>query len=318
MGYSLHSISPNSSLVHELCLDALQKVIPTKTIELALSESGLHTKRKRKLTLITTVLLVILMTIYTQRSLSHVLEKLLQGLRFIWPTDTLTAPSAAAFSYRRYQLGARPLARLFHLICHPFASPDTKGAFLFGLRLLAIDGTGINVPDTPENAAAFGYPITRFGVGAFPLVQALYLIECGTHAIVDVGFWPWYHSERRGAYRLLRSIGPGMLLLWDRGFHDAALLDAVVKRGAQVLGRLPAHVKPHRVRSLPDGSYLARLPLPPTAQRQTRSLLVRVIVSTFSDPARPGFGETHRLITTLRSHTAAPALELVCAYHERL
>ena len=39
-------------------------------------------------------------------------------------------------------------------------SPDghapNPGAFRFGLRLMAIDGTVEDLPDTPENAAVFG------------------------------------------------------------------------------------------------------------------------------------------------------------------
>jgi len=44
---------------------------------------------------------------------------------------------------------------------------------------------------------------------------------------------------------------------------------------------------------------------------------VRIIEYTINDPALPGYGEKHRLITTLLDHEACPDLELVCAYHER-
>jgi hypothetical protein len=44
-----------------------------------------------------------------------------------------------------------------------------------------------------------------------------------------------------------------MLVLWDRGLHEYDLLAAVRQRGAHVLGRLPAHVKPERGGALPDG-----------------------------------------------------------------
>jgi hypothetical protein len=317
MGYSLRLLAPTRSACQELTLDALQEIIPTETITAALHDTGVHAKRTRKFTLVAVVLVVILMNIYTTRSLAHVLEKLYQGLRFIWPDDDLDTPSAPAFSYRRYQLGARPLVRLFHTICRPFATPRTPGAFLFGLRLMAIDGTTKIVPDSPENTRAFGHHPNMYGESAYPLIQAIYLIECGTHAIIDAGFWPCNHGERDGGYRLLRSITEGMLLLWDRGYHDAAFIDAALQCGAEVLGRLPATLKPRRVRSLPDGSYLARIPIPATKDHKPRSILVRVVVYTITDPLRPGYGETHRLITTLRSHTTAPALEIVCAYHER-
>ncbi len=46
-------------------------------------------------------------------------------------------------------------------------------------------------------------------------------------------------------------------------------------------------------------------------------MLVRIIEYTFTDPALPGYGEVHRLITTLLDPKTRPALELVCAYHKR-
>jgi hypothetical protein len=44
---------------------------------------------------------------------------------------------------------------------------------------------------------------------------------------------------------------------------------------------------------------------------------VRLITYTISNPTRPGFGELHRLLTTLLNPRLAPALDLACAYHER-
>jgi hypothetical protein len=60
--------------------------------------------------------------------------------------------------------------------------------------------------------------------------------------------------------------------------------------------------------------------LTPSAYRRRKGglrLLVRVVQYTIKDPALPGYGETHRLITTLLDATHYPALDLACAYHER-
>jgi len=108
-------------------------------------------------------------------------------------------PTASAITYRRYQLGARPLGALFHQVCQPIATPQTQGAFLFGLRLMAIDGTVEDGPDTPANAAAFGRHTSDRGASAFPQVQCVYLAECGTHCVVDAGVWPCHTSERWAA-----------------------------------------------------------------------------------------------------------------------
>jgi hypothetical protein len=90
---------------------------------------------------------------------------------------------------------------------------NTPGAFLWCWRLMAIDGTVEDVPDTLENAQAFGRHHSDRGASAFPQVQAVYLVECGTHAIIDAGFWPCHTSERVGGWRLLRSLTPEMLLM---------------------------------------------------------------------------------------------------------
>src|SRR5262245_42231006 len=109
-----------------------------------------------------------------------------------------------------------------------------------------------------------------------------------------------------------------MLLMWDRGFHDFDMVVAARQRGAHVLGRLPAHVQPLPLRTLVDGSVLAYLlPSDPGRRQRGERHLVRVITYTITDPNLPGYGEEHRLITTVLNPRLAPAHDLACAYHER-
>jgi hypothetical protein len=146
----------------------------------------------------------------------------------------------------------------------------------------------------------------------------VYLVECGTHVVVDAGFWPCHTSERVGGFRLLRSTRRGMLVMWDRGFHEFDMVVATRRRGAHVLSRLPAHVKPQPLRTLPDGSVLANLlPAEDARRRRGERILVRVITYTITDPTLPGYGEEHRVITTLLNPRLAPAHAGACAYHER-
>ena len=58
---------------------------------------------------------------------------------------------------------------------------------------------------------------------------------------------------------LVRSVGPGMLVLVDRGLHEYDLVAGVRQRAAHLLSRLPAHVAPTPVHMLPGGTTLARL-----------------------------------------------------------
>ena len=198
MRYRLREIVAESKFCKELGVEAISRVLPKETIAAALEAEGLHTMRVRKMDLLVTILVVVGMNIYSHLSMGHVVQKIARGLRFIWPDPTYAVIRDSAFSYRRYQLGAQVMVRLFHQVCRPIATLETKGAFRFGLRLMAIDGTVENVPDTVANEAVFGRHSNGRAPAAFPQTQCVYLAECGTHVIVDAGCWPCHTSERVG------------------------------------------------------------------------------------------------------------------------
>lgn len=71
-------------------------------------------------------------------------------------------------------------------VVRPLATAQTPGALIGGLRVVAVDGTVLDVPDSVANARVFGYPGTRPGSrAAFPKVRLVVLIEAGTHLIFD-------------------------------------------------------------------------------------------------------------------------------------
>jgi hypothetical protein len=318
MGYRIRQIEPDSQFCDEVTVEVITDHVPIETIEEVIEKCKVRETRKRKLPAVLVVLLCIGMNLLCQMSLHYVLVKLVQGWRLLHAVGVDEVAVKSSISEARYKLGAKPLELLFKRICRPLATPDTPGAFVFGLRLVALDGTTETLPDTPENSRYFGRAKGDRGDSAFPQTQGVYLCECGTHAIFDAGFWPYAVSERVGGFRLLRSVEADMLVMWDRGFHDFDMFLGVIEREAQVLSRLPAHVKPERVLNLPDGSWLAHI-TPSTYQRRKTGerLLVRIIEYKLDDPNRPGYGEHHRLITTLLHPDLYPVLDLVCLYHER-
>ncbi|SCG02774.1 hypothetical protein GA0115256_14655, partial [Streptomyces sp. DconLS] len=58
------------------------------------------------------------------------------------------------------RLGPEPLRALFGRVCRPVADARTQGAWYRRWRLVAVDGTVFDVPDTAENARFFGRPGT--------------------------------------------------------------------------------------------------------------------------------------------------------------
>lgn len=292
-------------------MEILVAAVPAAAVEDAVTACGARERRVRKVPACLTVLLCLAMNWYAADSVWYVFFRLARAGRWALPV------SKAALCRARYRLGPRPVVALFRRVCRPLATPATPGAFLFGLRLMAVDTAVVDVPDTAANDRAFGRPAVGRGASAWPQVHLAALEECGTHAICDAGVWPCGADPHQTARRLLRSVGPGILLLYDRGLHSLGLVSAVLGRGAHVLGRLPALVHPRLVGVLADGTQLVRLRPFAGQRRRAREITLRLIRYTLDDPARPGHQLEHRLVTSLLDPTTAPAVELAVAYHAR-
>lgn len=314
----LRPAAPCAKLSDTHVLQVVTTAIPPATLSAVIRELNVGEQRCRKLPAALVLLLPVAMHLFPRESLPRVLLRAVQGLRLLWPTPALEPATASAICQARTKLGVRAVAALYHRCAHLLTTAQTPGAFRFGLRLMALDGTLENVPDTPANRRYFGGPSNQHGLASYPQARGVYLAECGSHAIIDAGFWPYHVGERTGAWRLLRSVQPGMLLLWDQGFHSAALVAAVVARGAHLLERVPLAVRLPVEQRLADGSYLSHLSTGKDWQRTRHpGPCVRVLEYTFVDPHRSGCGERHRLLTTLLDPDATPAVELILTYHER-
>lgn len=181
---------------------------------------------------------------------------------------------------------------------------------------MALDGTVFDVPDTETNARVFGYPGSRPGTNpAFPKARLTFLVEAGTHLITDIFCCPYRIGERKGALKLLRSVGEGMLLMWDRGLHSIKIVHAAIKQKCHILGRVPSHVKFEFVKAFPDGSYLSWLaPDEKSKKKGATKIPVRVIEYIIE---ADGVEKVYGLVTDLMDISLFPALLLAAEYHQR-
>src|SRR5262249_10984516 len=192
------------------------------------------------------------------------------------------------------------------------------GAFYKGMRLMAVDGFVLDLPDTPDNERAFGRPKSGRTAGAFPQARVLALCEAGSH-----DFWRWSvkpcrRGEARMAPYLLGQLEAGMLLAWDRNFLSYNNVKQVLSRRAHLLARIRSSLIFEPTQELPDGSYLAKLYRTPADRKKDQGgVVVRVIQYTLNDPSRPSKERAHRLLTTLLGAEPYPAVELVELYHQR-
>ncbi|MHB8301004.1 MAG: IS4 family transposase, partial [Dermatophilaceae bacterium] len=204
----------------------------------------------------------------------------------------------AAISHARDRLGPEPMALLFKRVAGPLGVKDTPGCWLAGRRLVAIDGTCLDLADTPANDAYFGRPGVMKGErSAFPQARVVALAECGTHAMFDAVIGPYTTSEAALSVELLGRLAPGMLALADRGFYSFNAWENARGTGADLLWRVKDNLILEPVKELPDGSWLAEVCDSVADHRRRRPVRVRVVSYTIEDGRDPT--GPYRLITTL-------------------
>ena len=295
----------------------LTKVFPAEVVDAVITECDRTEKRRRSLPARSMVYFAMGMALHSEGSYEDVLAMISDGLAWAHRDERSgKLANKAAISHARDRLGPEPMALLFSRVAVPLASADTPGCWLVGRRLVAIDGTCLDLPDTPANDAHFGRPGVMKGErSAFPQARVVALAECGTHAIFDAVISPYTTSENAASAQLLGRLEPGMLCLADRGFYSFKAWENARGTGADLLWRVKDNLKLDPVQDLPDGSWTADVFDSVADQARRRPVRVRVVGYTIEDGRDPS--GPYRLITTLLDQDEAPATQLAAAYAQR-
>jgi hypothetical protein len=290
-------------------LRALKRIIPKKTVQAILRKTRSRQRYCKRLPGWFMVWFLVTMGLYFRDDYCQV---------YRWMQGKGHAPGRSTICMARQSLGIAPM-RLLHLeIVQLLAQLDTPGAFYRGMRLMAIDGFVLDLPDRPDLARVFGRPKGGRAPGAFPQARVLGLCEIGTHVIWRHLIKPIRCGEVTMADTLLRYLQKDMLLLWDRGFLSYANLAQVSERQGHLLARIKSNLIFKPLRTFADGSYLSKMYSSSWNRAHDRNgITVRIMKYTFNDPGRPGSGVEHRLLTTLLHPTKDPAKTLIELYHQR-
>lgn len=291
-------------------LGVLAEHLPSESIQAALAKAGVSNKRERLLPMDLAALYVVALCLYRDVAYEEVLRCLMEGLRWLGKEPPEIATKGAV-TQARAKLGVDAMRFLFEGIASPMATQDTKGAWYRNWRTVACDGTTLQVPDSKENAKAFGYAGGHEHV-SFPLIRCACIFETGTHAAFAAAMRPYASSEIEMVQSLTGSLKEGMLLLADRGFASYDLWKQASATGADLLFRINSTWNLPKVKALPDGSWLSELPAPAPRRKKEAPVIVRVIQYRLE-----GKEEIFRLITTILEPQKAPAIELARLYHER-
>ncbi|MFF3460783.1 IS4 family transposase [Streptomyces sp. NPDC002730] len=275
-----------------------------------MGEAGRTEKRRRLLSARFTVYFVLAMCLFPQADY-------LEVLRLVKASEPGLRPWAgvnkSSLSRARQRLGWPVMRELFRAVARPLGSSTES---FRGMRVLAMDGTLLAVPDSAGNRETFGKSGSSRSPMGYPQARVVAVAECSSHAVLDAVIGGFKDSERIVSDDLEAHIGAGTLLLADRGLWGLARWHRLRAQGAHLLWRIERR-KARRVEDvLPDGSYLARI----EANKHSKAsgtvkappALVRVIEYRVD-----GQADVVRLITSLVDHEQYPAAELAALYARR-
>ena len=295
----------------------LMKIFPADVVDAVIAECGRTEQRRRSLPARSMAYFAMGMALHSEGSYEDVLALISDGIAWAHRDEgSGRLANKAAISHARDRLGSEPMALLFDRVAAPLADADTPGCWLAERRLVAIDGTCLDLPDTPANDGHFGRPGVMKGErSAFPQARVVALAECGTHAMFEAVIGPYTTSENALSTELLTRLCPGMLCLADRGFYSFNAWRTASATGADLLWRVKDNLRLEVVEDLHDGSWLADVFDSVTDRRRQHPLRVRVIEYTIEDGREPS--GPYRLLTTILDPGQAPAAELAGAYAQR-
>ena len=294
----------------------LTRVFPPGVVDEVIAGCGRTELRHRSLPARVMAYFAIGMALHSEGSYEDVLSLLTDGLSWVSDVEPMKLPSKSAIFQARTRLGSGPVRALFERVAAPLAVPGAPGAWLAGRRLVAIDGTCLDVADTADNAVFFGRPgVNKGEQAAFPQARVVGLVECGTHAIFDAVIGPYSTGEVSLSRELVGRLQAGMLCFADRGFYGFSLWEQAQATGADLLWRMRSSQRLDPIEVLADGSYLSRVFEVRNFKRRGAGLVVRVIDYTIDDGRDND--NVYQLITTILDPAVATATDLALAYSQR-
>lgn len=301
-----------------LSTSLLACVFAPERVHEALNAHDRNSRRIRRFPAVAGVYYTMALSLYPHAAYEAVFSATAQGLAWGAGAAQPAPVSKSSISALRSRIGWEPLRDLMRTCCLPLADPLLQPqAFYSGLRLVAMDGTRIELADEVDIELAFGRPGSRTGVAGYPQAKAVVLAECHTHAVLAAELGPYRGDEWELCKTLLGALEPGMLCLADRGFNGFLHWQQALATGAHLLWRVAEHRLLPVKQMLPDGSYLSEIK-PSPADRQEAGvdgLTVRVIEYSLAGVADSA--PRYRLITSLLDQQQAPGKELAAVYHER-
>lgn len=261
-----------------------------------------------------------------QKTAKSVQNHLHEFFALLFPREFRPGPGPNAWTQARAKLAASAFRDLNQqAVLENFYHPDNPRGDWYGHRLLAVDGSKINLPSSPAVADYFGWVVPK---NQSPKAGAAYvqgrvsvLYDVDNALVLDGVLARTAVGERALAQRHLAQTQPGDVLLYDRGYcgyewlarHLQARREVILRMQRGVMAAADALFAADQAGVSRRGVWEA----PPRQHRRLRALGLPLRLELRLVTVRLPTGELEVLATSLLDEAAYPTAAFAEAYRRR-
>jgi hypothetical protein len=175
----------------------------------------------------------------------------------------VASPDTGAYCRARDHLSPSGLAALVERTGSTLENVCQPEQWWRGRRVRVVDSTGITLPDTPPNQAAYPQPSQQAPGCGFPVLKLVALMSLATGALVHYTCGTLADHDQPLFHRLWSTLAPGDVVLGDRIFGSFATMALLSQRGIDLVARRHAGRKERPGKCLGPGDRLVEWPATP-------------------------------------------------------
>ena len=202
--------------------------------ELVRRELGGLEKRKRVFDAFTTWLIFLGQTLDADHSCRNALAQ----ARAAGLVSAQASVHSGGYCQARNRLSEEALHHLATGLGAELSQGEREADRWHGRRVVAMDGTSVTLPDTPENQAAYPQPRPQLPGCGFPVMYLCTLMSLASGALLDFATGSGNGNELTLWRRLWDRLRPGDIALGERKYCSYADIALLRQRGVDVVARL--------------------------------------------------------------------------------
>jgi hypothetical protein len=295
------------------------EVIGNSGILDACNEHG-YAYRNRQYGPVVTVLHFLAQAIQREESFAATWQDLWTPLMAAFPEINLQRSGLSGLTHARRRL---PQEVIKHLATQFCSKAQKKNLPKWrGFRLLAIDGSTVSMSREKELFDHFGTHKAGTTTVRYPIGTFATLLSVGTSLILGYRFGPFDPGVAVTSRPLFSHLGPGDLLLADRGFAGSPSIARVKATGSEFLMRKNSRLivaNLPMIKRLGCNDFITEMSMSKPAQKKDPTLPDTIQVRIFKAHWKPPSGEkvTGWFVTSLEDAQRYRKRTLAKLYHER-